>query len=186
MTGYPDNNPKTQFGLAKTPLHLAPPALAEGAAEAFANGAAKYGPFNWREKQISSTVYYAACLRHLHAWYDRVDKDDNAPDSGVHHIKHAAACLGMILDTMGTDLLNDNRPFPRARTNATQGSGSSQGISAEIAGSEQGTICSGQSQVVPQKRREGPRLPRKVADRKPRKSQTIRKSVPAPPPRSRR
>jgi hypothetical protein len=108
--GYPDDNPKTQFGLAKTPMHLVPPAAIRGLAEAFANGAKKYGPFNWREKKISSTVYYAAALRHLTDWYDRIDADDAAPDSGVHHLKHAMACLAMILDTKDTTLLNDDRP----------------------------------------------------------------------------
>ena len=111
---YPDDNPKTAFGLAKTPLHLVPPALMRGAAEAWANGAEKYGPFNWRKDRISSTVYYAACLRHLMDWYDRDDENDCAPDSGVHHLKHAAACIGMLLDVMGSELLNDNRP-PKVR-----------------------------------------------------------------------
>jgi hypothetical protein len=110
MTGYPDNNPKTQFGLAKAPLHLVPPAATRGLAEAFANGAAKYGAFNWREKNISATVYYAAALRHLLDWYDRIDVNDVAPDSQVHHVKHAMACLAMILDTLGSPLLNDDRP----------------------------------------------------------------------------
>jgi hypothetical protein len=110
LSGYPDNNPKTQFGLAKCPVHLVPPALIRGAAEAWANGAEKYGPYNWREKMISATVYYGACLRHLTDWYDRIDSDDCAPDSRVHHLKHAVACLGMILDVMDSDLFNDNRP----------------------------------------------------------------------------
>jgi Domain of unknown function (DUF5664) len=108
---YPDNNPKTASGEAKLPIHLVPPALLRGAAEAWANGAAKYGPFNWREHKISSTVYYAACMRHLTDWYDRIDADDCAPDSHVHHLKHAVACLGMLLDTIGSDKLNDNRPL---------------------------------------------------------------------------
>jgi hypothetical protein len=81
-----------------------------GAAEAFKNGADKYGAYNWREKQISSSVYYAAALRHLSDWWDRVDADDCAPDSHIHHLKHAAACIAMLLDTMGSPLLNDNRP----------------------------------------------------------------------------
>jgi hypothetical protein len=110
---YPDNNPKTAFGLKKVPLHLVPPALEQGAAEAFQNGADKYGPFNWRDHTISATVYYAACKRHLDAWFDRTDAGDAAPDSGVHHIKHAAACLAMILDVMGTERFNDNRPTRR-------------------------------------------------------------------------
>ena len=110
---YPDNNPKTQFGLKKAPLHLVPPALELGAAEAFQNGADKYGPFNWRDHKISATVYYAACKRHLDDWFDRKDPDDAAPDSGIHHIKHAAACLAMILDVMGSEMFNDNRPTRR-------------------------------------------------------------------------
>ena len=104
---YPDNNPKTAFGLQKAPLDLVPTALLRETAKAFANGAAKYGPYNWRTAQISSSVYYAACLRHLTAWWDG---EDVAPDSGVHHLAHAAACLALILDTKDTDLLNDNRP----------------------------------------------------------------------------
>lgn len=117
IMSYPDNNPKTAFGLAKCPVDLCPPALTRGAAEAFANGAAKYGAYNWREKMISSTVYYAAFMRHAQDWFDRVDADDCAPDSGVHHLKHAAACIGMILDTMGSPLLNDNRPVKVVRGN---------------------------------------------------------------------
>jgi hypothetical protein len=109
--GYPDNNPKTQFGIAKTPMHLVPPAAIRGLAEAFANGADKYGAFNWREKKISSTVYYAAAMRHLTDWFDRIDEGDVAPDSNVHHLKHAMACLAMILDTLDSELLNDNRPI---------------------------------------------------------------------------
>ena len=38
---YPDNNPKTEQGAKKCPIDLVPPALERGAAEAFANGAAK-------------------------------------------------------------------------------------------------------------------------------------------------
>ena len=111
--GYPDNNPKTAFGVKKTPMHLCPPALTAGASEAFANGAEKYGPYNWRDHKISASVYYAAVLRHLKDWWDRVDPNDCAPDSGVHHVKHSAACLGMILDVMGSEMFNDDRPTKR-------------------------------------------------------------------------
>lgn len=104
---YPDNNPKTAFGLAKAPLHLVPTRILYWLAEAFANGAKKYGPFNWRTKKISATVYYAAALRHLTAWYEG---ENIAPDSGVHHLAHAAACLAMLADVDGTVMLNDDRP----------------------------------------------------------------------------
>ena len=108
-SGYPDDNPKTQFGMTKVPMHLVPPVAIGHMALAFGNGAGKYGPFNWREKTISSTVYYAAAMRHLQAWYDG---EDIAPDSGVHHLAHAMACCAMVLDGESTGMLNDNRPPP--------------------------------------------------------------------------
>jgi hypothetical protein len=105
----PDSNPKTAQGAKKVPLHLVPPALTHYAAAAFADGAEKYGPYNWRESRISASTYYAAALRHMSAWWDG---EEVAPDSGVHHLGHAAACIAMLLDTMGSDRLNDNRPAP--------------------------------------------------------------------------
>jgi hypothetical protein len=80
-------------------------------ARAFANGAQKYGPYNWREKTISSSVYYAAALRHLMAWWDG---EDNAEDSGLNHLDHALACVGMIVDGSSVGKLNDNRPLKGA------------------------------------------------------------------------
>jgi hypothetical protein len=77
------------------------------AAAAFADGAEKYGPYNWREARISASTYYAAALRHMMAWWDG---EEVAQDSGVHHLGHAAACIAMLLDTMGSERLNDNRP----------------------------------------------------------------------------
>lgn len=109
--GYPDNNPKTAIGASKIPLHLAPPSAMHALAEAFADGARKYGPYNWREKQISSSVYYGAALRHLMAWWDG---EDNAEDSGKPHLSHALACIAMIIDGKSVGQLNDNRPFKGA------------------------------------------------------------------------
>lgn len=104
---YPDNNPKTAFGAKKLPLELVPPSAVAALAEAFADGAKKYGPYNWREKTISSSVYYGACLRHIQAWWDG---EDLAEDSGLPHLHHALACLAMLIDGKSVDKLNDNRP----------------------------------------------------------------------------
>ncbi len=116
--GYPDNNPKTQFGVKKCPLHLVPTAGIEAEAWAFGTGAEKYGAYNWREKTISSSVYYAATMRHIHAWWngEEVDKE-----SGHSHLGHARACLNMILDGAKHGKLNDNRP-PRATEGVKNGS----------------------------------------------------------------
>lgn len=105
--GYPDNNPKTAFGMTKAPLDLVPPSASFYLAKAFADGAKKYHPYNWREKGISSSVYYAAAKRHLDAWWDG---EDIASDSGVEHIAHAMACCALILDSASVGMLNDNRP----------------------------------------------------------------------------
>lgn len=109
--GYPDNNPKTAFGAKKIPLEVVPPSAVHALAEAFADGAKKYGPYNWREKSISSSIYYGACLRHITAWWDG---EDLAPDSGIHHLHHAMACLAMLVDGNSVGKLNDNRPFKGA------------------------------------------------------------------------
>lgn len=78
---------------------------------AMRNGAAKYGPFNWREKKVRAHVYLAAARRHLAAWYDG---EDVASDSGIHHLAHAAASLAIILDAEATGNLIDDRPIPGA------------------------------------------------------------------------
>jgi hypothetical protein len=103
----PDHNPKTRFGIAKVPLHLVPPSAKHFLALALADGAVKYGPYNWRDTAISTSVYVAAAQRHLDAFWDG---EDNAPDSGVHHIAHAMACMALMLDALTIDKLNDDRP----------------------------------------------------------------------------
>jgi hypothetical protein len=102
-------NPKDAIGDLKPPLHLVPAALGIYASLAMANGAAKYGPYNWREKPVKSHVYIAAVKRHLDQWFDG---EDAADDSGVHHLAHAAAGLAILLDAMATGNLIDDRPTP--------------------------------------------------------------------------
>lgn len=104
---YPDNNPKTFIGVKKLQLDLVPPSAMIALAEAMKDGAKKYGPYNWRDYPISASVYYAAALRHLFAWWDG---EENARDSGVHHLHHALACLALLVDSIHLGILNDNRP----------------------------------------------------------------------------
>jgi len=103
----PDSNPKTAFGIQKTPLHLVPPPALIAEAEVFGLGARKYGPYNWREHSVSSSIYQAAALRHLMAWWEGQDID---PESGQSHLAHARACLGILLDAAAHGRLNDDRP----------------------------------------------------------------------------
>ena len=107
--GYPDDNPKTVFGVKKLPLHLVPPSASAYLAMAFSDGAGKYGPYNWREKHITASVYYAAMRRHIDAWYDG---EENATDSNLPHLAHAIACIAMIIDSTELGIMNDDRPPP--------------------------------------------------------------------------
>jgi hypothetical protein len=103
----PDNNPKTAIGVTKVPLHLVPPSATHYLALAFKDGAAKYGPYNWRDKTVSSSVYIAAAKRHMDAWWDG---EAVSSDAKVHHLAHALACIAIILDAESVNKLNDDRP----------------------------------------------------------------------------
>lgn len=100
-------NPKDLLGIKKPPLDLIPAAAELHESMAMANGAGKYGPYNWRGKQVRASIYIAAALRHLKSWQDG---ERVASDSGVHHLGHARACLGILLDAEATGNLIDDRP----------------------------------------------------------------------------
>src|ERR1051325_2944841 len=59
------NNQKDRYGLAKVPFSLSPSTALVFMALGLKNGAAKYGPFNWRVEPVQVRVYLEAALRHL-------------------------------------------------------------------------------------------------------------------------
>jgi hypothetical protein len=105
--GYPDDNPKTILGTAKPSISSVPPVAMFVMGQAMRDGKAKYGPMNWREKRVTSSVYFDAAMRHLLAWWDG---EEEAQDSGVHHLGHAMACLAILVDAQHGGHLNDDRP----------------------------------------------------------------------------
>jgi hypothetical protein len=107
--GITSTNPKDRVGLTKPPLDLIPPVALIHCARALGNGAVKYGPYNWRDEKVSARIYVAACMRHLGSW---LDGEENASDSGVHHLGHALACLAILLDAQSLEQLSDDRPKP--------------------------------------------------------------------------
>lgn len=104
-------NPKDLIGSKKVPLSLLPVAGLIHEAMAMRDGAGKYGPHNWREYPVIASIYVDACQRHIMAWFDG---EECAADSGQHHLGHAKACLGILLDAMENGKLSDDRPLPGA------------------------------------------------------------------------
>ena len=102
-------NPKDAIGDKKVDLSLIPPSAEIALARAFGDGAAKYGPYNWRENNVRARVYVAAAKRHLAQW---LDGQENAEDSGVHHLGHVMACCAILIDAQSLGALADDRPKP--------------------------------------------------------------------------
>lgn len=100
-------NPKDIIGSTKVSLSKIPPVALLHMALAHMNGAGKYGKFNWRDKAVQADIYVDAILRHTLAWYER---EEVALDSGIHHLGHAMASAGILLDAQSTGKLVDNRP----------------------------------------------------------------------------
>ena len=107
-------NPKDRIGARKPPLHLIPPSAEILESIVMALGAKKYGAFNWRSSRVKASVYIAAARRHLLQWFDGQDND---AESGISHLAHARACLGILLDAGATGNLADDRPTAGVSTN---------------------------------------------------------------------
>lgn len=69
-------------------------------------GAAKYGAFNYRESNISASVYQDAMERHLQLWFDGEDDD---PETGVSHLASVIASCSLLMDAQMTGKLHDDR-----------------------------------------------------------------------------
>lgn len=103
----PDGNPKTIYGVSKPGIDNVPPVGILEVGRVMRVGAAKYGPMNWREMDISASVYYNAAMRHLFQWWDGADNDF---ETDLPHLAHAAACLLILLDAKAKAKLRDDRP----------------------------------------------------------------------------
>ena len=92
-----------KFDGKKNRLDLVHPVFTQSLGWVMTHGAKKYGDWNWYKGLAWSRVY-GALQRHLHAWYEGEDIDD---ESNLSHLAHAAACLMFLLvyqhDGVGTD-----------------------------------------------------------------------------------
>jgi Domain of unknown function (DUF5664) len=104
-------NPKDKIGATKIPLRFIPLSSLTFLARVMELGAIKYGPMNWRENDVRSTIYYEAALRHIFAALDGEELD---PESGQPHAAHAMACMAILLDAGATGNVKDDRFAPGA------------------------------------------------------------------------
>lgn len=107
MTEYKSSNPKDVAGSTRAPLHVIPVTALVEESLAFLEGMLKYGAYNWTVEGVQSSVYVAACARHVFKWFFGQQRD---PVTQVHHLASARACLGILLDAEYRDKLNDDRP----------------------------------------------------------------------------
>lgn len=106
-------NPKDLIGEKKVPtLSVIPSAGLVHCGRAMHNGSEKYGRMNWREHPVKASIYLDAALRHLMGW---TDGEEDAADSGVHHLGHVMACCAILLDAQEAgNLIDDRVPGPAA------------------------------------------------------------------------
>lgn len=109
VSGRKASNPKDALAGSRLPLHLVPDTLEAYVALAFAEGAAKYGAYNWRSAGVRASVYHSALKRHLAKWHSRERADAR---TGVPHLASVIACAAIILDAELCGTLTDDRPPP--------------------------------------------------------------------------
>ena len=77
-------------------------------AKAHADGARKYGRYNWREEAVAARVCLKAIRRHLELLEAG---EDYAEDSGIHHLGHIMATAAVMLDAEMCGKLIDDRDY---------------------------------------------------------------------------
>jgi hypothetical protein len=113
-------NPKDIVGSTKVSLSKFPQIGIVHGAMAMMDGAQKYGPYNWRAKDVLASIYVDAIMRHLADWFEG---EEVAGDSKVHHLGHAIACCAILLDAQAHGNLIDDRPIKRDESGVPQNPG---------------------------------------------------------------
>lgn len=103
-----ESNPKYDAGIKKAPLHCIPCGPIFELGLAMFEGSRKYGRHNYRDVGVRASVYYDASMGHIIDWWEGEDID---PDSGVHHLIKAMACLLVVRDSQLMGNFNDDRPL---------------------------------------------------------------------------
>lgn len=101
-----DRNLKTKAAVGKPTISDVPPIAFFALGAAMADGAGKYGRFNWRATESTVSVFVDAMARHLLGYYLG---EDHASDSKVHHLAHLMAGAAILLDSDLHGVLKDDR-----------------------------------------------------------------------------
>lgn len=94
-----------RFNAGKAPLSLIPKSAQIAEAEVLAFGATKYAAHNWR-KGFGWCSLADSSMRHILSFLDGEDLD---PESLKHHIAHARANLGFLIEHIEKGLGTDDR-----------------------------------------------------------------------------
>ena len=105
-----DSNPKDVIGIQKSPMSVIPSPFLHQLGLALMEGALKYGRHNYRAVGVRYSVYYDAMMRHMNAWWEGEDFDE---ESGLPHPVKAAACMCILSESIMRENGNDDRP-PRS------------------------------------------------------------------------
>jgi len=105
-------NPKDAIGGTKVPLSLVPAAFKTYAALGLAEGAFKYGRWNFRASPVVGSIYLDALERHLDKYKNGQWADAK---TGVPHLANAAASLAVLIDAHTQGTLIDDRPPAQPR-----------------------------------------------------------------------
>lgn len=89
----------------KARYDLIPAAALDEVAQVLTIGAEKYGADNWRRGAAWSR-YFSAAMRHLWAYWRGEDLD---PETGRHHLAHAACCVLIMLASARARIGTDDR-----------------------------------------------------------------------------
>ncbi len=119
MSDNDDTNPKDRLGVKKPSLFYIPKVAILMLGYAFAEGARKYGAFNWRRKKVKRSVYIDAIYRHLIALEsgEDIDGDTIIHDAetgevifpGIPHEAKIMACCALMIDAKRVGCLIDDR-----------------------------------------------------------------------------
>lgn len=91
----------------KNMLQLVPPELIFAAGNGVTHGAKKYAPGNWAKGDgFEWSRLYGGLQRHVNAFWNGEDID---PDSGNHHLDHAACMLGFLIAHVKRGIGKDDR-----------------------------------------------------------------------------